>query len=260
MASSFIVRVYQVFFCILLLAAALLVGGMLLSSNVLLPANKEVENLFLAQQNNKALQLMVWNLKQQKIVHERTVQPTDECYRNGGLYPASSSSESWGANNAVQYNPKTDNVFFLANTPEGPGAAPAAGCHAAIYKTALHGSAGFEVLHVFSDNEPQNWIANPWDNTLIALFVEDDAVLFQKIDAERGGVLLSKRIPASTGQSFAELTLSKDGKRVFLASEIRSDGMKTVHLSQINTSTLASHSQKIWQGTAPLLSTDVSPD
>lgn len=155
-----------------------------------------------------------------------------------GDWLAPSSSNAWGANDSVQYNATTKEIFLYtegSSAYDGSCTNKDGTCFYRLYKVALGQSTP---VVIFESSKPiLNWTVISSDNSLLFSVWGDAYQSLTKIRQSDGSVVFTKEYPIKAHQDFANFVVSRDRKYVYQASRSSDDGRainETLSLRKIN--------------------------
>ena len=222
------------------------------------PTDSELKNeIFIATNKDGVLSILIFDPNKNMAVTSKEIPLEDSL----STY---SSNGAWGANNAVQYNPKTQEIFFSTGGQaayDGSCINKDGTCVSRLYKIGLEQT---KPIIIFESNSmPVNWVVNSFDNSLLLSFLDGKTQTIKKINTQDGKVVFSKEYLTKPQMGLTDFVLSIDGKFTYQASKESVDGKwfyEILRLRKINNANGDISEQEIFGGEAVEYETNLSPD
>ncbi|MBU0671362.1 WD40 repeat domain-containing protein [Patescibacteria group bacterium] len=202
---------------------------------------------------NILVDLYLYNLKTDSMTSTKTIELED--------WPVSGTFSSIGANQGLQYNESTGDIYILTNGyDEFDGSCMNAdgSCYARIYKTNLDSGGNQTEKIIEFETAPQNWILNPQDNSLIFSWTDFEVgeQIIKRWDLETNEQTELYKYEFSGGHGPTELVLSPDGRFV---SQVQL-GDNSLNLLNLDIKTKISEVREIDEGNDLYYGYSLSPD
>jgi hypothetical protein len=173
--------------------------------------------LFTATAEDGVLMVSIYSPVKNKIIVSKKI------LLNAPLGPA--STNLYGANDSVQYNAKTKEVFFSTQgySDRGGDCLNKDGtCVSRIYKISLDQT---EPTILFeSATPPKNWLVNSFDDSLLLSFFTERSQILKKISGQDGKVIFTKEYEMKEDTGLTDFILSRDGTYTYQARTESVDG------------------------------------
>jgi len=211
---------------------------------------------FIATTEERILNILIFNPIKNEVVASQKI--------SLDAFLGSASTNSHGANDSVQYNPKTKEIFFSTqgySDYDGSCTNKDGTCISRLYKISLDQIKPTILFE--SNNPPTNWIVNTFDNSLLLSFLEGKTQSLKKINGQDGKVIFTKDYQIKENTGLTDFVLSKDGKFTYQASKESVDGKwfyEILRLRKIDNSNGDVAEQEIFGGEAVEYETNLSPD
>lgn len=224
------------------------------SLTVIVPAVKNEAFIVELDYGKKQLTTTTYSAEAKKILSTKQI-PLDD-------YLASSSTNVLGANDAVQYNPTTKDIFFLTNGSADMGGICVnkdGSCVSRLYR--IGNDESFPKVIFESEKISLNWVVNSFDDSILLSHSEASGSYLTKISAETGKVIFARNLEVGDHEGLGNFVVSADGKYTYQASTDRGDGASSAHLRlRIIDNTNGNLTNKeIFTGSV-LAETNISPD
>lgn len=217
----------------------------------------DVKNdVFIATTEDSVLNILIFNPIENKVIASKKI--------SLDAFLGSASTNSHGANDSVQYNPKTKEIFFSTqgySDYDGSCINKDGTCISRLYKISLDQTKPTILFE--SNNPPTNWIVNNFDNSLLLSSLEGKTQSIKKINGQDGKVIFTKEYQIKDNTGLTDFVLSKDGKYIYQASKESVDGKwfyEILRLRKIDNSNGDIAEQEIFGGEAVEYETNLSPD
>jgi hypothetical protein len=219
------------------------------------------DKLFISTYNNNSINISIYNPETNKVTMSKIIQLDDSL-------TSRSTFNSFGSNDSVQYNSKTQEIFLLttgASEYDGSCINKDRTCLSRIYKIGLNEIKPTVIFE--SETTPLNWVINSSDNSIIlSIFggsIGEQTQLIKKISEVDGNVIFTKTYPIANGEELTRFVLSKDNNFVYQA-DIKSTDQKVYNqvlsLHKINNLNGDISYQTVFTGDEINEDTDISPD
>lgn len=218
------------------------------------------DKLFFSTYNNKSINISIYNPETNKVTVSKIIQLDDRL--------TMSTFNSFGSNDSVQYNSKTQEIFLLttgSSEYDGSCINKDGTCLSRIYKIGLN---EIKPIIIFeSETTPRNWVINSSDNSIILSIlggsIDGQVQLIKKISGIDGKVVFTKTYPVADDEELTRFVLSKDNNFTYQADIKRTDGKvydQVLSLHKINNLNGDISYQSLFTGDDINNDTDISPD
>jgi len=246
-----------VFVVIILGLASYFIYSKIQKTEVINNPSLEFKNLFIATSEGNVLDIAIFDPVKNEVILSKKF-PFDD---HLSMF---TKSAGWGANNAIQYDPKTQEIFYSTqgrSEYDGSCINKDGTCKSRIYKIGLNQEKPNVIFE--SDILPTNWIVDSSDNSLLLSFFESDKQTLKKIRRENGKEIFTKEYQIKEHTNLADFVLSNDGKFTYQASKESAEGKwfhEILRLRKIDNANGNVSEQEIFGGEAIEYETDLSPD
>lgn len=205
----------------------------------------------------RVLNILIFNPVENKVIVSKKIS------LDAPLGPARTTSH--GANDSVQYNPKTKEIFFFAEgyTDDDGSCIKNGKCLSRIYKISLDQIRPTILFESELNKHPTNWVVNSFDNSLLLSFSEGKIQSLKKINGQDGKLIFTKDYQIKDNTELTDFVLSTDGKYTYQASKESVDGKwlyEILRLRKIDNSNGDVAEQEIFGGESIIYGTNISPD
>src|SRR3989339_139506 len=219
---------------------------------------KKRDTLFFATHTKKELSIYTLNPATQTTPAVRTIPFADYVTSRSTRYAS-------GTNDAIQYNPKTQDIFILTQGKGDSGRSRCLNadktCTSRIYT--LSAKSSTPIMLYESEETPTHWVVNSFDNSIILDFVTSTKQTVQKLNAQDGSVIFNKEYTIPENTELAQFVVGKDGKTIYQSAIESRHGEITeniLRLRLLNSATGELYETEIYRGYAIETETAISPD
>lgn len=215
-----------------------------------------INELFIADKEDYNVKISIFNISKKEIVISKTITLDDT------LGPA--STNSYGSNNSVQYNPETKDIFMSTegfSYYDGSCINKDGTCASRIYKFNLNNEDSSLLFE--SSERIDHWIVNRFDNSILVSVVNEKTETIKKINTQNGQINFERNYQNKENINETEFVVSKDGKYIYSANKESIDGkwnQEILNLRKIDNSSGEITEQQIFEGEAIDFETDISPN
>lgn len=176
-----------------------------------------------------------------------------------------SSSGGWGANQAVQYDNNTGDIYYItkgSSDYDGRCINDDKTCLNRLYKINSNSDSIIKLWE--SSDVPTNWIVSPSNNVvLLSMYHANNEQILYRVDMSTGKTEKVVDIQHSKNTSLARFQLSSDQKYIYQMSKISPDGKalnETLALNKIQIESGKLETVKVFLGNSIEYNTSLSPD
>lgn len=219
-----------------------------------LPPAQETTHLFVAtQKEDRSVTVTFYDLESQKGTQTQTFTPDDVL--------SATSAQSWGANDAVQYDSETNQIFYKTDGHggmEGGCTNKDGTCADRIYKLEADGS---QKLLYQGGGSISHWIVDPANTAILLIESGKEWQIFTSISEEDGHALFTVPYEFAEQQSAADLRVTEDGAFTYQAAVAHTQGVGDIlYLEKFNNQNGVYEERGIYTGLWIEPMTAVSPD